>query len=90
MKCHTILWTLGAFAISTSSGVFAQGNQSGSSQGLNAGDNVQAAPAHNSTHTRKMKPSKPGSDGAPLATQPGGTAVPGGPNAPVSASGSGQ
>ncbi|AIP33959.1 hypothetical protein DR64_8522 [Paraburkholderia xenovorans LB400] len=90
MKGHAILAALGALAI-FSSGAFAQGNQPSSSQSLNAGDNVQAAPTPHSTHThKKMKSGKSAAGTAAPTTQPGGTATPGGPNAPVSASGSGQ
>jgi hypothetical protein len=89
MKRNAMFCVLGAFAMFSSS-AFAQGNQPSSSQSLNAGDNVQTAPAHKATHDRKMKSGKSSAGAAAPATQPGGTPTPSGPNAPVSASGSGQ
>lgn len=89
MKRNAIFCVLGALAMLSSS-AFAQGNQPSSSQSLNAGDNVQTAPAHQATHDHKMKSGKSSAGAAAHATQPGGTPTPGGPNAPVSASGSGQ
>jgi hypothetical protein len=91
MKRNAIFCALGAGALAMfSSSAFAQGNQPSSSQSLNAGDNVQTAPAHKTTHDRKMKTGKSSAGAAAPATQPGGTPTPSGPNAPVSASGSGQ
>jgi hypothetical protein len=89
MKRNAIFCALGALAMISSS-AFAQGNQSSSSQSLNAGDNVQTAPAHKATPNHKMKSGKSSAGTAAPATQPGGTPTPSGPNAPVSASGSGQ
>ncbi|MGF6571108.1 hypothetical protein ABH945_003229 [Paraburkholderia sp. GAS333] len=87
MKSDAIFYALCATAMLSSSAM-AQNNPPSSSQGLNAGDNVQSAPAHkSSSHAKKMKPSK--GETAGNSTQPGGTATPSGPGAPVSASGSG-
>ncbi|WP_345815716.1 hypothetical protein AAGS40_15765 [Paraburkholderia sp. PREW-6R] len=86
MKGYAIFCALGATAVFSCS-AFAQDNSPSATKGLNAGDNVQSAPTHKSTHTRKMKAPKAGTAGA--SAQPGGTTTPGGPNAPVSASGSG-
>lgn len=86
MKTHSILYALAATA-AISGSAFAQDNPASSTKGLNAGDNVQSAPTHKSTHSKKMKSPKPGVAGQ--STQPGGTATPSGPGVPVSASGSG-
>ena len=74
-------------AATLSCNALAQTNAPASSKGLNAGDNVQDAPSHKSTHTKKVK-----AEGGHRrsSTHPGGTATPSGPGAPVSASGSGQ
>jgi hypothetical protein len=86
MKGLTFLCTVAA-AATLSCNAFAQASAPNSSN-LNAGDNVQSTPVHKSTHTKKMKSTKAGAAGP--STQPGGTATPSGPGAPVSASGSGQ
>lgn len=86
MKAYAMLYALGATAVFSCSAL-AQDNPPSSSKGLNAGDNVQSAPAHKSTHKKKMKSPQSGSSGQ--STQPGGSTLPSGPGAPVSASGSG-
>lgn len=79
-----------------SSAAFAQDNPPSSNTGLQAGDNAQTtnqqAASGAMTHHKSMKKKKMSSSGmsnANGAPGAGGTATPGGPNAPVSASGSG-
>ena len=86
MKPCMMFYALGATAVFSCSAL-AQDNPPSSSGTLNAGDNVKSAPAHKSSHPKKMKSSNAGTP--PSSTPPGGTATPGGPGAPVSASGSG-
>jgi hypothetical protein len=87
-KGSAILFALGAAAVFSGSAL-AQTNAPASTKGVNAGDNVQSAPKHKPVHKGKMKTPQPATAGTTGAAPSGGTATPGGPNAPVSASGSG-
>jgi hypothetical protein len=93
MKRFALSATAGAFALVCAS-AFAQDNPPSSSTGLQAGDNAQTTtqPAHMKSHSHKSSHSKmqksPMSAGPSM--EPGGTATPSGPGAPVSASGSGK
>lgn len=95
MKRFALTTAAGAFALVCAS-AFAQDNPPSSSTGLQAGDNAQTTtqPAHSmsrshksSTHSKKMQKSPMA---AGPSTEPGGTATPSGPGAPVTASGSGK
>jgi hypothetical protein len=69
-----------------SSAAFAQTNPPSSPSGLQAGDNTQSVP----THQRKPHHKKAKTGGADSSATTGmGSATPGGPGAPVTASGSG-
>jgi len=95
MKRIALSCAAGAFALVCAS-AFAQDNPPSSATGLQAGDNAQTTTqgagstgsSHKSTH-KKSHASHSSMKNGP-STAPGGTATPGGPGAPVSASGSGQ
>lgn len=92
MKRIALSCAAGAFALVCAS-AFAQDNPPSSATGLQAGDNAQTTTqkshAHKSTHSKGMHGSNSTMKPGP-STAPSGTATPGGPAAPVSASGSGQ
>ncbi|SAK88779.1 hypothetical protein AWB76_06372 [Caballeronia temeraria] len=94
MKRFALSAAAGAFALVCAS-AFAQDNPPSSNTGMQAGDNAQttAQPAQPNSHAHKSTQSKKmhkSTMNAGPSTQPGGTATPSGPGAPVSASGSGQ
>jgi hypothetical protein len=94
MKRIAMSCAAGAFALVCAS-AFAQDNPPSSTSGLQAGDNAQTTTQgpgthHKSkSHSSKMHGTNSSMNTGP-STQPGGTASPSGPGAPVSASGSGQ
>ncbi|BBP99215.1 hypothetical protein BSFA1_43440 [Burkholderia sp. SFA1] len=93
MKRFALPAAAGAFALVCAS-AFAQDNPPSSNTGLQAGDNAQTTqPAHAKPHANKSSHSKQmhkSPMNAGPSTEPGGTATPSGPGAPVSASGSGK
>jgi hypothetical protein len=96
MKRFAISCAAGAFALVCAS-AFAQDNPPSSSTGLQAGDNAQTTTQGPGTHKQKSHSKKmhsSASNGSTMnsgpSNQPGGTATPSGPGAPVSASGSGK
>ncbi|SAL03839.1 hypothetical protein [Caballeronia ptereochthonis] len=92
MKHFALSAAAGAFALVCAS-AFAQDNPPSSNTGMQAGDNAQTttqpaqSKSHKSPHSKKMHKS---SMNAGPSAEPGGTATPSGPGAPVSASGSGK
>ncbi|SAK94926.1 hypothetical protein AWB79_07174 [Caballeronia hypogeia] len=93
MKRFALSAAAGAFALVCAS-AFAQDNPPSSTTGMQAGDNAQTttqpahkSPSHKSSHSKKMHENSMKSG---PSTEPGGTATPSGPGAPVSASGSGK
>ncbi|MDB5836223.1 MAG: hypothetical protein JWR14_6053 [Caballeronia sp.] len=92
MKHFSMAYAIGA-VLCISSTAFAQTNPPSSSTGLQAGDNAQTTNQSAGTTAnpgmsqhKKMKHAKTSSTGSKAGM---GTATPGGPGAPVTASGSG-